>query len=741
MGLRIFDRDSTTGGKTPRVLQRALVALAFFAIVTLLLGALPAPVPVAAAALNVRIAATANFGGNYQADRWVPITISLANDGPDVTGTVVVENPNTEERYSQRVALPNRSQKVVTLYAQVPTRVSIVTAHFEAGTDRMDAPQVTLIPTRSGQSLIGVIADDAVAGTEYTRALVAAYGTASVEAVTFPPDQIPANTFGLDSFGTLIVGDAATGRWSAEQRAALASWTARGGTLVVTGGANWRKATEGLGELPPLRPNNSQTAAGLSGLGSGGGPSGQWVVATGDLLPGATRLAEQGGMPLVATRAWGHGTVVSLAFDPGTSAFSAWNGASLFWRRLSLDSTLPDSLQEPFNHGGVSDVLNVLRDIPNLSLPPTWLLGLVLLLFIIAIGPVNYLVLRLIDRRELAWITIPVLTLVFAAAIYGVGAFTKGGSVIVNSLSVVRISPGARSAEVQAIYGLFTPSRGLRDVSLPADILPSGFSESGLYDPSDLGNAVRFEQGSAPGVQQGSFIQWAQRTFAAQGTVDPAPLAIRTELRWSGTRLIGTITNTSAQTIEDGVLVYNNAYQRFGDLAPGASATIDWATSASSSSSSGSPYGRGLGTVLYPNTQNGSSGGQGSPEAHRAATLDLLSGTVIAYRGSYSPYTPPTRTPTPTRTVTPTPIVGGLGSTPGAAPLPTPTTSATPTVGGGGANASASQTIQILFWRGDAPLDLRIDAGERYATTLIIQETAPGAPTQYVPAPAVQEEG
>jgi len=44
----------------------------------------------------------------------------------------------------------------------------------------------------------------------------------------------------------------------------------------------------------------------------------------------------------------------------------------------------------------------------------------------------------------------------------------------------------------------------------------------------------------------------------------------------------------------------------------------------------------------------------------------------------------------------------------------------------------------VLFWRTDAPLDLRIDAGERYATTLIIQEAVPGATTQYVPAPAAQ---
>jgi hypothetical protein len=43
----------------------------------------------------------------------------------------------------------------------------------------------------------------------------------------------------------------------------------------------------------------------------------------------------------------------------------------------------------------------------------------------------------------------------------------------------------------------------------------------------------------------------------------------------------------------------------------------------------------------------------------------------------------------------------------------------------------------MLFWRSEVPLDLRIAAGDRTTTTLVIQEVQPGLPTQQGPGTAV----
>lgn len=273
--------------------------------------------------------------------------VRLANDGTGVTGEAVVEVPATGAgggaRYVQRVELPTRSQKTLTLYAFLPGNPGAVNVSFTSGKDTIGAPPVALRPLKAGQRLIGVLSDDPRASGELARALLGAYGGA-VETVAVAADELPDNPYGLGSLAALVLSDAATGRWSAEQRRSLAGWVARGGRLVAAGGPNWRKTAEGLGELPPLRPTDSRAARGLGGLdrlAPGGGPDGAFVVATGDLLPGAEVLAEGDGLPLVARRGWGKGTVAALAFDPATADFARWPGAGAFWRTFALDTPRP----------------------------------------------------------------------------------------------------------------------------------------------------------------------------------------------------------------------------------------------------------------------------------------------------------------------------------------------------------------------------------------------------------------
>lgn len=710
-----------------RWLAALILPLALFA------GALPAAPSRAAAPGAVLIAAGAHFEGNYQPYNWLPVTVTLENAGGNVTGEVVVEvgggQGRAPARYFQRLELPTRSRKAVTLYAFVPDGVTSIGARFRSGKDVAEAPPVSLRPLKQNQRLVGVIGDDARTSGEIARSLLASYGS-SVEAVVASPDEVPANPYALGSFSTLLVHDASTGRWSDEQRRALAGWVAQGGQLVVGGGPNWRKTAEGLGELPPVRANDTRTVVSLGGLGglanTGRGPAGNFVVSTGELVPGATRLAEQDGQALVAARPWGRGRVFSLAFDPAAGDFTGWNGAGAFWKRLALDTPLPAPIQRPFTAAsnpsgyssyayGASSINQILRDLPSLALPPTWLLLLVMTAFIIIVGPVNYLVLRRLDRRELGWLTIPALTLVFAGAIYGFGAGAKGRAVTVNSVSVVRIAPDATLAEAQAFYGVFTPSRGVRQLGVGQGALVTGFSSGGIGD-GDLGDDVRYEQGTGAAARDAYFSQWTLRQLAAQAAIDPAPLALRVEVRREGQKVVGQITNTTNRPVEDVTLVYEGAYQQLGALAAGASATVDWTPSRANTSPNA--YGANLGSALYAGYSSGGySGGaqQGTPRRRRQL-LDALSGSVIAYgRGSAPPsYSNPSTGVNPTPTPRP-----GAGSSTRTAPVAGP--------------------LQVLYWHPDTPLKLDIGASQREVTTLVIQELhldgrVTGAPPQQVAA-------
>src|ERR671916_1217347 len=100
-----------------------------------------------------------------------------------------------------------------------------------------------------------------------------------------------------------------------------------------------------------------------------------------------------------------------------------------------------------------------LGTIPSLDVPPAELLLGVIVAYIILIGPVSYLLLRRIDRRELAWVTAPLLVVVFSACSYGIGRTMKGGDVLMNEVALIRTTAEGGSATVDTYAGIVSPDR------------------------------------------------------------------------------------------------------------------------------------------------------------------------------------------------------------------------------------------------------------------------------------------
>ena len=136
----------------------------------------------------------------------------------------------------------------------------------------------------------------------------------------------------------------------------------------------------------------------------------------------------------------GGGAVTLIGFDPTTRWLSGTNAAEGLWRRL-----IPTRSAGTAGSGDDSQIVQAASQLPSLALPPVGgMIGL-LGLYILLIGPINYLVLKRLDKREWAWVTMPILILAFAAGAYGFGSLLRGSNVIVNEAAIVRGAPGART--------------------------------------------------------------------------------------------------------------------------------------------------------------------------------------------------------------------------------------------------------------------------------------------------------
>src|SRR5205823_14242085 len=107
-----------------------------------------------------------------------------------------------------------------------------------------------------------------------------------------------------------------------------------------------------------------------------------------------------------------------------------------------------------------SALSSVLGSLPGLNLPSLQLTGVLVLLYVVLVGPVNYLVLGAMRRRALAWVTVPLIAVIAAGGAYGTGVFTKGRSVQANQITILHLQPGWDRAYQETYTGSTAPSRG-----------------------------------------------------------------------------------------------------------------------------------------------------------------------------------------------------------------------------------------------------------------------------------------
>ena len=145
----------------------------------------------------------------------------------------------------------------------------------------------------------------------------------------------------------------------------------------------------------------------------------------------------QDGVPLVAVRDVGQGHVVYMGASPALAPLKGWDGLPALEKRIFSEHALrisygaglrfgPNNRSFGGYGGAVFQSYGGMFDLPGLELPNVWLVGGFLLLYIIIIGPLNFIILRRMRRTELAWFTIPVGVVLFSVVAYMLAVGSKG---------------------------------------------------------------------------------------------------------------------------------------------------------------------------------------------------------------------------------------------------------------------------------------------------------------------------
>jgi hypothetical protein len=555
------------------------IHLAFGALITST-NAQQSPSVIAPAAVAIVI--EAGFNAYAKSSAWMPLRISLDNTGDALEGKLQLISEKTTdifERFEQPVSLAKGARREVTMY--VPASASTFEVKLIVNGQAIASATPTVRQLGETDRLIVVVSDPADAFNFLGDARVP-YGGRTV-ITQMQAAQLPDRTAAFDSADVLVFNNVDTGALNNQQRAAIRAWVVAGGYLLFNGGTGAALSLAGFGDTAPARPSTNLIGGSprafrqfMAPAALGELPDDLVLNVPSVLLqlnPNAKTVIGAAETPLVARLELGRGQIDQLAFDATLAPMRDWPGrAPLFAALIGGRVDLPESVGALREDSLPAQTASAL---PAAALPSVLLVGGFLLLYVLVIGPLNYIVLRKINRLSWAWFTIPAVVVAFTLAGVLTGFRLRGNAPQVHRLNVVMGDARSPDARTFSLLGLFAPRRTQVDLEVERDLAEL------VTDPRTprvlMGDAA-FTAGE-PGTMNNLAIGGSDvRAVYARGEGEIPPLVADLKLLLVQSHTVsatfyptlrGTLRNPSSATLKDCTLYVGKDYQALGDIAAG----------------------------------------------------------------------------------------------------------------------------------------------------------------------------
>jgi hypothetical protein len=330
--------------------------------------------------------------------------------------------------------------------------------------------------------------------------------------------------------------------------------------------------------------------------------SGPWLASQASVEDG-TVLVEEDGVPVLVSARRGAGTVFYLALDPAGEPLRSWPGSVGLWRyvlsHVSGGVGVSAAASSPFSSWGRIP-RNALIDVSTISPPsPNGLVG-ILLVYLLLVGPGNYLLIRRYQQPMWTLVTVPTLTVLAVIAGFAMSTVNRDSDVVANQISLVRAGQSGEIGHARTYVSVLARRPGWFDVATNDASLISSLYFPFPRDPTmeAASGGTKVLEGSQPSIVDMYLPAGSLGTASVDSLVQyQGPL--ESNLIASGGTISGTITNRLGQTLSDVNLVLDFQATRIGDLAAGETRDISISMGRALSAGYGPPT--SFASLLYPN--------------------------------------------------------------------------------------------------------------------------------------------
>jgi hypothetical protein len=540
---------------------------------------------------QVNIKVKPGFNGVYKTSALVPLQVTIENKGGDISGYLMLATdqerlPHDQVGYIKEIFVAAGATEIIEflLPGNVVAERNQVNLMVQ---DKLVAwaPIQGLMVRGDGILILGV----STRGELYKTLLGAQDKSGGFSRLmtgkTIQPSDLPGDFFTLQGADLIFIDEEAQSGLTSTQKEALEKWILAGGILILSPGA------DGLADGHPA--------------------------------PGSM-LAANKGQPLFYRQSLGQGAIITSTYDLLSQSGLDKEDEGQLWRDIMHGEQFYHGYNYDGFWGSSWNYLDAANWFEHIQAPSLVVFGGILGSYLLLAGPVMYLILRRLDKRDWAWLAVPVTAIILAGGIMGAGNARIPGDGALQTVSAINIA-GKGTAVADGAMAAIIPRGGEYSFAIPTNT----YAIPAVQGRTAGDMTVLMKEGGAKTVAFNQVEFWSVRNIVFQrlvthlGQID-GELTLQEEL------LAGTLINNTGLDLKDVLVTVGLKTISIGEWPTGErivlSESLDWEQGG---------YNPAWGRNLTPQQERLFHGG-GKPVAAREVYPGPQPAVAVKY-GSYYP--------------------------------------------------------------------------------------------------------
>ncbi len=528
---------------------------------------------------------TCGYGRYAKYGRDMGVQAEITNHGDDFVGELWVLVPNNgsgnqSTLFKKEFAIAAGETKKVEIAVPVlfSTGKLEVSIRDEAEKEKTSTSVKVNVQGNTNVMYVGVLSDNYVDLSYFTDDQTKTF---LMKAEDFPEDKKS-----LDMLDIIVINDFNTSIFNENQYEALKDFVNKGGSLVIGTGATGTKTLEGFKDNFLTGTMEGTVRAQLA-LGSETERMDKEILTI--TLDNSIPVYTENEVVLMEKVKTGKGNILLFTFDLALEN-ACWDTMGKYVLS-KVTSNVSDAKRSQIaaeqNGNNFYQLRNCLEMATSDNVPTVGRYAVILLIYLVLIGPLLYAVLKKLDKRNYTWVIVPAFAVIFSLVIYIMGTNTRLSKPYVQYITFAHVADGIESEEMT--FSLTAPYNNAYEVTLPAEYdvtLPVSdyYYDSYNYDQSTSEYNMSVGYGAEVttlGIRNhGAF----EPAYFSASSIKNAEGSAKTDISLKEDEngeitYTGTVTNQLGYDLESAVLVVDSRYYLIGDIANGETKNIDQCTS------------------------------------------------------------------------------------------------------------------------------------------------------------------